>query len=116
MKNIISRIPLLNRIFDRKTFTFLALDFLYTQTNDSKLIEQFLESVLVTENKNIAITWFDTEDNRNKAYSEIKNLGLLDKFNSQVPANIHYICNNMTQKMEQTVEKNPFFIVSADLT
>lgn len=116
LKNIVSRIPILKRLFNREIFSFLALDFFYSENNNEEMIDQFLESILKTENKNIAITWFDVRDKRNKIYNAIPNKGLLEKMNGQVPANIHYECNNMSKTMEQTIEKNPFFIVSADLT
>jgi len=116
LKNIVSKLPLLNRIFNAKTFQFCAIDEVFIKDNKQNF-EGFLESVLAAENENIALLWSDTNDrDYYQTITNFNNPGILEKLNSNVPACIRVHHEKLNESQINSLESTPFYISALDLT
>lgn len=115
LKYIISNIPYLNKVFPKHNLSFLAMDTIYVKSSDSIKFEELSNHVLKEYGKNIAMYWFDIKDDRINALGKI-NHGILDNFNSKVPANIHITHKNLSLEQVKKISENSFFIMSSDLS
>lgn len=117
MKYVISYLPYLNRLFNRRSFDFLAVDHLFISPNcTAKQLSCFLESVLAMHNQNIMLLWSDHKDSNYMKLQQIPNPGLLEKLNGNVPACIRVEHRNLNENQIKSLEEQPFFICSPDLT
>lgn len=117
MKYVVSRIPYLKRLFNRKSFDFLAVDHLYVSgTCSPKQLSRFLESVLKLNGYYLMLLWSDLKAANYTTIKKIPSPGLLEKINENVPACIRVEHKNLMREEIESLKRNPFFICSADLT
>jgi hypothetical protein len=113
LQNIIGKIPYLNRIFNSSEFNFMAIDFIHAQSSEN--LEKLLEHILWDNKRNIAISWLSKNDTR-KIFFEDMNQGILEIFNSKVPANIICQYKNLSAEQINELTEKPYFICTNDLT
>lgn len=112
--NLFSALPYLNRLI-KKEYQFVTLEGVFVEKGNEKLLEILFETVLKKHKRNSAMTWVDYDSSLYKNLKSL-NLGILDKINHEVIANV--ICKfvNIDQKDQNIFHEHPAYISGTDLT
>lgn len=112
--NVFSALPYLNRLI-KKEYQFVTLEGIFVEKGCENLLEVIFETVLTKHNRNSAMTWVDYDSSLYKTLKSL-DLGILDKINHEVVANI--ICKfvNIDKKEQTTFYEHPAYISGTDLT
>ena len=86
--NIMPHIPLLNKIFNPKNFTFLAFEGIIYQPADIQTLHQLFSHVLAIHDLKTALFWLDEKSQLFQSLERFKNLGLLQKMQAASNATI----------------------------
>ncbi len=107
---ICSHLPNLKRLINKEKLRFITIEGLHIKNGYEYLLNDFLESLLAELNERVIIFWLDKKDPNLQRINQL-NLGLLNKFNDGIGANIIY------KGDLSLINKNlPFYISPYDMT
>lgn len=112
--NTFSRVPYLNRLFN-KDYRFLTLEGIYYAPGYEHYLESLFGSLLARYNLNSAITVVDPDTHLYKTLRSLK-LGWVDRLNKEVRGNV--ICKfvNFSAAEKDLFRKHPAYVSGIDVT
>lgn len=81
LTQLIPYIPGFRKIIKPKAHSFLAPEAVWVKNNDPQLLEDFFESVLNAENRNLMLWWIDEKSSLYQDVKDKTNWGILHKIN-----------------------------------
>jgi len=114
MLKVFSRLPILNRIFN-KEYRFLSIEALYIKPGHEFLLSNFLESILYHFKFYSCLLALDIDSHQ---YATVKNLnlGLLNRIKQETTADIIIHAQHLTQNELNFLKAAPAYISTFDLT
>lgn len=114
--NAVPYIPLLNRVFNPKKFRFLAFEGIWYANGREDLLNKLFESVLEQTGYYAALIWLDTDSPLQETLRKSCRLGLMDKLQEDVPADVIVRYHNVPEEEQKKFASNPVYISGFDAT
>lgn len=109
-------IPLVRRVFNPKSFQFLAIEGLFWEPGHANKVDLLLESVLAIRNKHSILAWVDVKDDQlNKKWQQMR-LGILQKMKSDNAIEILAKFNGQSKEFMTEVRNRVKYISAFDAT
>ena len=116
IQKVISRLPILSRVFPPGHFRFLALEGLYYKPGKEKYILTLIESLMKDMGINTAMTWLDRSSPVYDDLIRLGNGGIMRLAKKTLPVNIRMKFFNMTEQEQKVYFEQPSYISAFDMT
>jgi len=116
MTRLLPHLPFFKRLFSSDTFEFIAFDHIWFRQGRKDLVEKMMESVCAETGIHIGMSWQDSESEISTYFRNHCKLGLLDKINGEVKADLMIRKINMNDDYSDELLKKPIFISGIDMT
>ncbi len=116
IKKLAPYTPFLSKLFNPNNYRFLAFEQLFYKKGMEHRLNELLESVCALNGYHVGMTW---ADNKSDLYQNLRyhlKLGLLDKINADVPADIIVKFANTCTEKQAAFLNQPAYISAFDLT
>ena len=114
MVNILSKIPILKRIFSTN-YKFLAVEGIVVKPGSDAEIPKLLEGVCHQLGYNIAMLALDNNSDFSQSLSSQSNWGILRKLSKSIPVDVLFRFNEFTEQEKLLYHKLPAYISTNDI-
>lgn len=107
-------IPFLRRVFNPKSFRFVAFEGLFHLPGKEQFIPSLLESVLALMGHRAGLLWLDTEDPLQATLKKVGRLGVLNKLKDDLPADVIGRFHAIPDQEVLALKNKPIYISGYD--
>ena len=107
-------LPLLRRIFNPKSFKFLAFEAIFVETGGEAALAELFEGILQLEKLNTAMYWLDSRDPQFQAWTQCFSLGLIHPFIKSNDVYMMQSFQNFSEAEAQAFKNRPFYASAFD--
>ena len=107
-------LPLLRRLFNPKSFKFLAFEAIFVEPGSEGALAELFEGILELEKLNTAMYWLDSRDPNYQAWTQGFPLGLIHNFIKSNDVYMMQSFQNFTEAESQDFTERPFYASAFD--
>ena len=109
MIRLLPKIPIIRRLFDPKSFDFVAVEGLFTVPGFESRIADMLETTCHYMGVNKAMIWSDPNSDLHTQLNH-SNLGILSKLTSLKPAHVYFKSYGLSEDQQKELLSHPIYI------
>lgn len=116
MQKVLPYLPLTNKLFSPKQFSFLAFDYAWTSSGDSALLFEVMEHCCAVHNIHTGMIWCDTEAEITHLFKSSNKLGFLNAIRKEVTAEVMMRFIGFDEQNQDDLTSMPVYVSASDMT
>ncbi|RNC79953.1 MAG: hypothetical protein ED557_12525 [Balneola sp.] len=116
MQKVLPYLPVTNRLFKPKQFSFLAFDYAWTSSDNIDYLLEVMEHCCAAHNINTGMIWCDTEAKIAQLFQNSGNLGFLNTIRKDVTAEVMMRFIGFEEREKVELLNKPVFVSASDMT
>ncbi len=116
MQKVLPHLPLTNKLFRPKRFSFLAFDYAWTSFGNINLLYEVMEHCCTIHNIHTGMIWCDTEAEITRLFKKSNGLGFLNAIRKDVTAEVMMRFIGFDEEQKNDLLNKPVFVSASDMT